>query len=276
MTKPKILLLIDGQGWVLDRIAQGVIEKLSHKYNFITLPYASTSDAQYLKQASKADLVHYQNWDIRIPDALVKTKCPVLISVRSHRFPTSFPAFVYNTEKKFDVHTITPQIQEKFPGSVYIPDPIFESISNTPIEPFRVGMAFQNNSHNRLYKGVLLVEEVCNELGCEFVPLPGTLPPEKMPDWFKSLNLYVCASENEAASTPVLECMALNVPVITTDVGIPSLLNVHKILRTKKSISDMIQRFFTRSQVLPAYSWDYVIPQIDDLYTKLIQGAHND
>ncbi|MCB0360097.1 MAG: glycosyltransferase, partial [Bdellovibrionales bacterium] len=45
-------------------------------------------------------------------------------------------------------------------------------------------------------------------------------PAEKMPEYYRSIDLYVCASLNEGTPNPVLESMASGVPVLTTDVGI--------------------------------------------------------
>lgn len=276
MTKPKVLLLIDGQGWVLDRLAQELIDTLSDVYEFSTYPYTKITDSQYTDMAGKVDLVHYQNWDIRIPYGLLKSPCPIVISIRSHRFPQSFRDFVKSLKdngSRFMLHTITPQIQNKFPGSIYIPDPLFKEYYRIQ-KPFKVGMAYQDNEPNKIYKGYYLVEQACRELGCEFVPLPGNLPAEKMADWYKSINLYVCASVNEAMSTPVMERLALNLPVVTTDVGIPSLLNIHKCERTVSSIKDAISRFYTSPQVLPAYTWDTIRDRYVGLYNNLINNNY--
>jgi predicted nucleic acid-binding Zn-ribbon protein len=41
-----------------------------------------------------------------------------------------------------------------------------------------------------------------------------------MNDYYNSIDIYVCASDNEGSPDPVLESMACGVPVISTDVGI--------------------------------------------------------
>lgn len=48
----------------------------------------------------------------------------------------------------------------------------------------------------------------------------GYIPHEKMPDYYNSIDVYICASKNEGTPNPVLESMASGVPVISTDVGI--------------------------------------------------------
>ena len=48
----------------------------------------------------------------------------------------------------------------------------------------------------------------------------GFIPHDKMPDYYNSIDLYVCASKNEGTPNPVLESMASGVPIVSTDVGI--------------------------------------------------------
>ena len=45
-------------------------------------------------------------------------------------------------------------------------------------------------------------------------------PFSSMPDFYRSLDLYICASDNEGTPNTVLEAMATGVAVISTDVGI--------------------------------------------------------
>lgn len=264
--KKNILLLIDGQGWVLDRIAFGIEERLKHKYNFTLIPYATINEFTYFNIIGAYDLVHYQNWNITIPEALRATKIPVIISIKSHRYPDSFVEYV-NNNRHLELIAITPQIQEKFSESVYIPDPLFDGYE--PSRKFTVGIAYQNEPNNIEYKGVKLVREACNELGCELSEANGNIKPEDMRKWYESIDLYVCASENEAMNTPVMECLAMNKPVITTNVGIPALLNVNKCDRSIKSIKNAIGKFYTSPQVLK-YKWGKHIEKLDKLYSKLL------
>lgn len=53
-------------------------------------------------------------------------------------------------------------------------------------------------------------------------PQKKLIPFEEMPDFYRSLDLFVCTSEMEGTPNPVLEAMACGVPVVSTDVGVVS------------------------------------------------------
>lgn len=46
------------------------------------------------------------------------------------------------------------------------------------------------------------------------------IPHNEMPNYYNSIDLYICTSKTEGTPNPVLESMACGVPVISTDVGI--------------------------------------------------------
>lgn len=48
----------------------------------------------------------------------------------------------------------------------------------------------------------------------------GYIPHDKMPEYYNSIDVYICASKNEGTPNPVLEAMASGVPIISTNVGI--------------------------------------------------------
>lgn len=48
----------------------------------------------------------------------------------------------------------------------------------------------------------------------------GLIPHDKMPDYYNSIDVYICASKTEGTPNPILESMASGLPIISTNVGI--------------------------------------------------------
>lgn len=63
------------------------------------------------------------------------------------------------------------------------------------------------------------------------------IPHKEMPDFYKNIDIYICASMYEGTPNPVLEAMACGVPVISTDVGI-----VREVFGEKQTEYILIER----------------------------------
>src|SRR5260221_13249103 len=158
----KILIMPDGTGWIVDRNCRALVENLPD-IEFTILPYTKTTDEEYIEKAKQNDLVHYFNWDIkRHRRALPHIKKPLLLSVRSHRFPP----YVHDIYKRPNtwLHVINPDLLKDFPNATYIPNGIFDNIK--PDHEFTVGFAGKFDE----YKGFPLIEEACKRLNVKFHP----------------------------------------------------------------------------------------------------------
>jgi glycosyltransferase involved in cell wall biosynthesis len=247
----KILILSDGLGWIVDRITDEMISRIPH--DFTKRFYTQINTDDFIKEANQHDLVHYQNWDwAKHIDRIGEIKTPIITTIRSFRFPQ----YIYDIKDKVHFHIINPDQKEYFPNATYIPDGIF------PLEQkeFVVGFAGRPDE----YKGFNLIKQACEELGVKFEPALD-LDPSCMDLYYKSIDLYVCASEAEGMSTPVMECLSINKPVLTTNVGIPKFLNVHKCQRSVEGIKNGIEKFYTQNQVKD-YNWENVCNQINKMY----------
>ena len=254
----KILILADIPGWIVDRITDRIIQGID--FEFTKRYYASISTDQLIEEGNQHDLVHYGNWDIQYHvDGISKIKVPFLMSIRSFRYPP----YIHEVARKVHIHVIHPGLHDIFEGSHYIPDGIFDQFK--PERDFIVGFAGKADE----YKGYGMIAQACAELGVKFKPATGEVPPEGMLEYYKSIDLLVCASHAEGFGMPVMECLAINKPVITTDVGAARYLNVHKVDRSVEGIKQGILRFYTSSQVLPKFSWENVCCQFKKLYIQL-------
>jgi len=262
----KILILGDGQGWIVDRIVDRMVEGIPH--DFTVRYYTKIEPAELLVLSREHDLVHYGNWDLRshrtIVHEIVK-HTPFLLSIRSHRYGVGITETI--AKKSTAVHICGPTLIEKFPEAVWIPDGIFDRFA--PTRPFVVGCAAKLDASE--YKGVSLIAEACRDLGVEFRRVGGEVPPDEMPSFYEGLDLYVCASEAEGFGAPVMECLAMNIPVITTDVGVASILPVNKIERSVEGIKRGIQQFYTSPLVWPQLSFDRVCTLFTRFYEEIVK-----
>lgn len=262
----KVLLVSDGQGWIIDRITKARAEAMPEfEFEFET---RNMNPEELLEKSKSFDLVHYTNWGIeKYKDVVKEIKTKQLLSINSHRHKP----FLFELVKSMDaVHVVNPMLSGRFYDARYIPDGVF--VNEDQIKSFKVGMAFQDAVGNAEYKGYPLVKEACKNLGVE-LEVSQTRSPDAMADWYRSLGVLVCASEAEGFNTPVMECLALNVPVITTDVGVPFLLNVTRIERNIEAIQSAIGKLYTTKQILPEYSWSNIGSKMSLLYKEILNEA---
>lgn len=246
----KVFILTDGQGWIVDRITDEMVKRMP--FDFIVADYTKISKEDFIRQANEADLVHYQNWDCeRLLDCFDQIKKPIIMTIRSFRFPE----YIHKLKGKVYFHIINPKQKEFFPDATLIPDGIFGEFK----KDFTVGFAGRCDE----YKGFPLIKQSCDELGVSFKP--ADVKPEEMGAYYDSIDLYCCASLNEGHSTPVMECLARNKPVITTDVGVPSLFDIDKVERSVEGIKKGILRHYTYPLVKD-YSWENICNKLTKMY----------
>lgn len=105
-----------------------------------------------------------------------------------------------------------------------------QNITNRKIKFGWVGNSeFTDSNGDSDLKGVRkIIKPALEELIQEGYPIElkfadrkdGLIPHDKMPDYYNSIDVYICGSKNEGTPNPVLESMASGVPIISTDVGI--------------------------------------------------------
>ena len=262
---PRILILTDGQGWVVDRIARHYHELIPFAIDIDY--YTKLSNEELLEKAKSYDIIHFNNADVgrHLPFIEGRFK-PTIISVRSFRFKEPMlEASRYATA----IHVIHPELKNFFQNARFISDAVDDIFQ--PKE-FVVGMAFQDEPWNYDYKGVNLVEQACEELGVTFKK--GTnLKLEEMSAWYDSIDLYVCASKKEGFGTPVMECLMRNKPVISTDTGMGQYTNIFKIERSVESIKEGILMYYTYPQV-EKFRWGIVCNAMAELYMEVFNNAN--
>ena len=153
--------------------------------------------------------------------------------------------------------------------STYIPNGVDVDVFKSNIN---IGYVASNNANNDIHKGRLLIAQACKELGVNFTPHLNEYPFHvkpigEMPRYYSSLSCLVIASESEGCNNPILEAMAMNIPVVATTTGIvPVLEGVHLVERTVESIKQGIRHAVPRIQILEKYTWDIIANQYRGLY----------
>ncbi len=171
----------------------------------------------------------------------------------------------------------------------------FDDIENRKIVIGWVGNSkFLDSEKDEDLKGLRkIINPVLNELIKEGQPIEikfadrnqKYIPHHEMPEYYDSIDLYICASKTEGTPNPVLEAMAMGVPIISTDVGIVSdaFGEVQKdfILksRTRESLKNKITELINNRQMfkklslenleqIKSWSWEIKCEKFADFFRK--------
>jgi glycosyltransferase involved in cell wall biosynthesis len=263
----RVLICPDIPGWIVERCCDNLVANLP-QIAFTKRFYVGAETAELEVLAREHDLVYYANWgdcERHIP-ALAASGTPVLMSVRSHRYP----AIVKQMAKQVAaVHVVNEALARDFPGSFYIPDGVGDQFFCKP----RVGFVGMPDA----YKGYGLVAEACRILDCPFIPATGQIPPGQMPEYYRSVDVVVCASVAEGFSTVMMEALAMGKLVVSTADGEP----FHALgrgwdcprgfawraTRSAQGIAQAIDRLWQRS--MERYRWSNLAPEYEALFVKV-------
>jgi glycosyltransferase involved in cell wall biosynthesis len=123
------------------------------------------------------------------------------------------------------------------------------------------------------YKGFPVIKAACDQLGFDLFVAPrgeDQIDYDQMPkQFYQQIDCLVVGSINEGMNTGPFEAMAMNVPVLTTDVGEARELDCIKIERSIESIKAALLKLFGRSQVWPKYSWANVCKQWESVFDSI-------
>lgn len=118
------------------------------------------------------------------------------------------------------------------------------------------------------------------------------IPHEQMPQYYNSIDLYICASKEEGTPNPVLESMACGVPIITTNVGIVSEVfgeNQERFIlksRSKEELKKKIIELMENPDVwqvlsqenleqIKQWSWENKCEQFKEFFEQYIKRGEN-
>lgn len=239
------------------------------------------AEEEFTKMIKSYDIVHFNYTGfvtkfldvMRLKSVNGKVKNTILTLV-SHRAVEGFYDYGIDLDEFISrcgaITAVNPILAKEF-NCTYIPNGVDEEVFK-PKGKFRVGFVGQKTP----YKGFDLIKKACKELDCELITDPSTYPAnvisqEEIAKLYHKMDCYVCASEKEGSVNPVMEALASNVPVLTTDVGIASELNVIKIERSVEGIKKGIEKLMGRKQILEKYNWKKISRQYFKVYKELLK-----
>lgn len=264
----KVLILADQPNWIINKVVDRLIEGIP--CNFTKKFYTLIPPEEFLQISSDFDLIHYSNWDLSWHLSIInQIKTPLLLGVRSHRWDSFVPNLPKIIKRNnFYVQVLNKELLKDFPKAKVIPNGIFEQFK--PKKKFIVGFSGTPDE----YKGFNMVKQACYELGVRFLPATGDISLKKMPDYYRKINLLVSASIEEGHCNPIHECMAMNIPVITTNTSAVKNYNLIKIERSVEGIKKGILKFYTQPQV-EHLSWQNICRKFFDYYYEILSFETN-
>jgi glycosyltransferase involved in cell wall biosynthesis len=260
----QVLILADIPTWVINRICDSIILNMP-RVTFVKRYDQSIPVDEFRALADRSDLVHFLSWErlFRFTQFAPKYRNKTVLTVQSHRYVEQWlREFLPNCAAVTCVNPrLKRELMTKFNcDSTYIPlaiDDMFFRNKRVPV----VGYAGQRHE----YKGVHLIEQACKELNFQYLPAYADIEAEKMPEYYKKIDCYVCASVEEGFATPVREALAMNIPVISTDTGAVEDLDITKVERSVEGIKKGLLRLFG-SQLVQKYNWPDVCRQLLEVY----------
>lgn len=230
-----------------------------------------------LPNGDKYDVIHflYSGGLTKSKDWILKYKDKVFTSLASER---TFKSSHNNQEDLREIYENTKCCVCQNPGlverlkqfapkakSVFIPNGVDTELFN-----HKIVVGFVGASHSYEHKGLPIVQQACEELGIELkIVHEHDYTHEQMPEFYKRIDCLAIPSLSEGCNNPTLEALAMNVPVISTDVGIAKILGCVIINRDVESLKTALLNLNRRFLILKDYTWAKIASQYRQLYGSL-------
>lgn len=234
-------------------------------------------DRWHLPDADKYDVIHflYGGALTKSKDYILKNKHKIFTSSVSKRsldgmwddratllelYKASRCCVCQNKEILSILKGLVPEVKV-----VYIPNGVNEELF---YNKFTAGFVGAKASWE--HKGYQLAKQACEELGIEFkVAKEWDYEHEDMPNFYRQIDCLLIPSVSEGCHNPTMEALAMNIPVISTNVGIAEELEgVTIVERDVESIKKALRKLSGRIQILEKYTWKQIAKKYHDLYVR--------
>jgi hypothetical protein len=235
MKKPTVLLAIDRFEWSFDHIAKQLKRYLSDEFDISIVPYP------HIRSMLCDILVAF--WWPSAPLLKANTKAKSVVTCIYDGYSWRPTKALHQLGLSFNQSSVVAVANDQFAQEIVglTPKPVIVVEDGIDCEMFRSSVppsiftaGWTGNSKGVEsangpldLKGLRIIKEAC-----QVVDVPLALADAadahrvhaEMPEWFKSISVYVCASECEGTPNPILEAMASGRPIVTTNVGLVSKL----------------------------------------------------
>jgi glycosyltransferase involved in cell wall biosynthesis len=297
----KILLVADIQGWAFDIHCQEIKKRLSNKYQ-IEIAYCRGHNIK--EMSKKFDLVYVLDpMPISYPEpekTIMGLRCEWLYEMHPNGpqglYEDGLNGRCVSIKDKCSIfHVISEKQYNNFKNIVDDKPFLLVSqgvnhdkfnpenfIREAPTGTINVGTAGRSNSDGG--KGFDIVHKVCEELGISHygARYKKKLSHDQMPIFYKNIDVYTCMSKSEGFCNPILEAGIMEVPVITTNVGVASQIikngkNGFIIERNKEDLKKHLNILKDnnlrvsmgrelRKDILKEWTWDKKIEEYDNMF----------
>lgn len=249
---PRVLVFVDKPQWAYHAIANALIKECPPSRMRIDVAFSKSGDVHLRDIYRRYDLIFILGWQLigSLKNEGLSNRFPfmslrrAITGIHSHHAWDGFlttpdksvspPAFLIDFLGKFrGVNAVSNRLTELFrkcglSETAYTPNGVDTELF-TPRQhlaiggPLRVGFAGNDQAKHDRRKGYS--EYIINACDSPKISLQavlwgqGRLPPEAMPAFYNSVDVYLCASASEGFSLSVLEAAGCGRPVVSTRVG---------------------------------------------------------
>jgi asparagine synthase (glutamine-hydrolysing) len=277
--RPSILIIADVPNWIFERHARTLQAQLADEFDIHVQFHTQPFDEQAW------DLIYVMEFGL-VPPAQITMPWKYVTAVRSHvswahmaapdlaRFVSQHyqATHVVSARLKREIAPWLPEVAyvtHGIDGELFTPEP------RTPIANRVLRVGWAGNRATAVKGFAEFIEPLASIPGVELVfcgYADRNLRRDEMPQWYRDVDVYVCASLNEGSNNSLLEAAACGCAIVTTDNGtVPEYL-VHEtsaliVPRTTAAFVDAVTRLrddhtlsaalgaAASAAVLPAWTW---------------------
>lgn len=300
--KHQILIIVDKPNWAQDHKTRNIQKVLDDKYTIIKKYQAEVTETD-LEQADLIQVYYWMQFSrmAHLEAVFKRNANKLLIGVCSHyeiENERKEPAFAWLRQARAVFALNQLLYQEVLPQLdvplFYTPNGVDTgyftpgSVPQQSRGTLRIGWAGSLKNQGPIQRGFnnLIVPAVESVQGCELITAireERWRSHEEMIEFYRSLDIYLCASRNDGTPNPCLEAASCGIPIVTTYVGnMPELIkpgvngyfiepNVADIARVLTFLRDHEAYRIQLGQAIRAsiLAWDWSL--LSDNYHQMYQ-----